>query len=488
MSISKGILAFAAVGALTAVTAVPAMALENEFHGAFRVRGILSNFDNSNSGFAAIGAQPGSTESGKTPPTSAYFEQRARLMYIAKANDSLKLVTQFEFDSRFGDNSYNSNNSTRNAGGGIGADQTNLETKNIYLDFKIPGSTIGVKAGMQGFTDNYKGIIFNNDAAGFTSTAKCGAVSLQAGYFRFDDATAGNTYLGVTNTVANNTVTNTTVGRNTRDFATLGGKFSVTKDFVVGADYYLLYSDVLRNTQQKTFISYMGANAEAKIGPATVNGFFIYQTGELATPDIISGVHRHQGVNAVAANLAGKIALGPGTAHATAIYLSGDTNTSTSGGDRNDFQTIMERSASQAGHNFFEANSMILLRNVYSTDKSDLAVVFDMNNNGRGLIAGFAGYDLPLGKLFINSNVGVAAIAKDNGNSRNGTAASFQKGSSDILGTELNTEIGYKLYDNLVASVSAAYLVLGDFYSHASTSGALPNNPYTTRMTLNYTF
>jgi hypothetical protein len=54
-----------------------------------------------------------------------------------------------------------------------------------------------------------------------------------------------------------------------------------------------------------------------------------------------------------------------------------------------------------------------------------------------------------------------------------------------VLGTEINTEIGYKLYDNMTASVQAAYLFLGDFYK---VSGSTPDNPYTTKVMLNYTF
>jgi hypothetical protein len=497
MKFKKTMLAVAAVGAVTA-SAVPAMALENEFHGMYRLRGFVSNFDDSNSGAVAIGAQPGSKNFGKDAPTYTYVEQRARLMYIAKANDNLRLVTHFELDSRFGDTSYNANavnpaltgtttavsSATRNGGGGVGADQTNLETKNVFLEFKIPSTPVTVKAGIQGFTDNYKGIIFNNDAAGVTAVAKMGPGTIQGAWFRFDDATTGNTYLGVTNATPATTVTNATVGFNTRDFATVGGKFNVSNAVTVGADYYLLYSDVLRHTQDKTYVNMVGANAEAKIGPATVNGFAIYQFGKLPIPFAAgSAVHTHQNISAFAGNLAAKMAVGPGTARLTALLVTGDHNTGGTG-DRNDFQTIMERGATTSGHTFYESNSMLLLRNVQASDKTDRAVVFDLNNNGRGTIAGFAGYDLLLGKFFMNSNIGVGAVQKDNRNAQTG-GSTYGSGSSNILGTELNTDIGYKLYDNMTASVQAAYLVLGDYYSRV---GGKPENPYTTRVVLNYAF
>src|SRR5919198_1631015 len=145
MSFSKKLLAVAAVGALTVVTTAPAMALENEFHGLFRVRGFVSNFDDGSAGAVTPTFQPG---------TKNFIEQRARLLYQAKANDDLKLVTHFEIDSRWGDASYSqtantANSSFRNAGGGIGADQVNIETKNVYVDFNCPVTKANYKVGIQ---------------------------------------------------------------------------------------------------------------------------------------------------------------------------------------------------------------------------------------------------------------------------------------------------------------------------------------------------
>src|SRR6266702_956352 len=157
MSFNKKILTLAAAGALTAATAVPAMALENEFHGLFQAPGIVSNLLNGTTGTVAV--------SQDTLHRSKFFiDQRARLVYMAKANDDLKLVTHFELDSRWGDNSYSA--AGRNGGGAIGADGVTLETKNVYLDFNCPITGANVKVGMQGWGDAYKGIFFANDAAG----------------------------------------------------------------------------------------------------------------------------------------------------------------------------------------------------------------------------------------------------------------------------------------------------------------------------------
>src|SRR5690349_7152452 len=88
MSFKKKMLTVAAVSALTAATAVPAMALENEFHGMYKFMGYQTNF------FTGVGGVL------DDQPRSGWFaEQRARILYTAKANDNLKLVTHFEMDA-----------------------------------------------------------------------------------------------------------------------------------------------------------------------------------------------------------------------------------------------------------------------------------------------------------------------------------------------------------------------------------------------------
>ena len=449
MSMKKKLLAVAAVSALTVATAVPALALDNEFHGLFRVRGIVDNF---NTG----GLGPFEPSNG--PRTNSYVEQRARLMYIAKANDDLKLVTHFEIDSQWGKSSYLQGRG--NDGGAIGADATNLETKNVYLDFNIPSTPVNVKLGIQGFDDGYKGVIFNGDAAGLVAKAKMSYGSLGGAYFRFDDAVSGSNAVAAGAPAAN-------PGYQTRDMLNLNAKINVTKDVKVGVDYYLTYSDVMRQTQNRANIHMAGLNAEAKVGPATIDGFVLYQTGKLGA----TIGNASQKLSAFAGNVGAKVKAGPGTLRANALYISGnrDSNSST----RNDFQTVMEKNTSTAGHAFYAGEMQIMLRNKYNMN-SDKAVVFNLNNGGMGLLGGFVGYDLAIDKFFMNSNVGAAAIAR-----------SSEPG-SDYIGTEINTEIGYKMFDNLTTSVQAGYMLLGDAFKPAD--GVWAENPYTAKLQVNYTF
>ncbi|MFZ2950366.1 MAG: hypothetical protein WA003_12860 [Desulfuromonadaceae bacterium] len=506
MSKNMKLMAIVGVSALTVSMAVPALALDNEFHGMYRVRGIVSNFDDGGGGtqFNADGVSGSLNKS--NPRTSTFVEQRARLQYIAKTSADLKLVTHFEIDSRWGDNSYNSNSTTRNNGGAIGADQVNLETKNVYLDFNIPSAPVNVKLGIQNWGDSYKGIITNTDAAGLVVDAKLEKSILSFRYFRFDDGTTpptpslttaiygpqgyvangtgGTTTGGTTVTQTANTSTgaitntatrpfvNTTLGSLTRDLVSLGGKYEISKDLKVGADYFLLYSDILKSKQDKTYIHHLGVNADYVIGNAKITGFFIYQAGKLGRAGVPGG---GQTVNAFAANVGADVKAGPGLFRSNLIYASGD-NTQDSG-KRSDFQQIMEKGATtSAANNFGVANMHLMLDNKYNMVNSGRAVAYNLNNNGQGFIGAFLGYDVNIGKMFINSNLGFGACA----------ASSH---ASDFLGTEINTEIGYKMYDNFTVSYLLAYMKLGDYFSRqANGFTADPADPYSTKVMFTYTF
>ncbi|BDV41164.1 membrane protein [Geotalea uraniireducens] len=460
MGIKKKTLAITAAAALTVATAVPALALENEFHGMFRLLGVVSNFDGSTTGEGFY--IPDNKD--KKAPTATYFEQRARLMYIAKANDDLKLVTHFEIDSRWGDNAYTT---LRNHGGAIGADTVNIETKSVYLDFNVPNSGINVKAGIQPYNDSFKGILFDSDMAGVRASKTFGSLDTSLGWFRFAD-------MGQINKTA-------------WDMIALDTKYAVSKDLKVGASYYMINDDGseqdwLQKTNAWNF--YMqkgntnithtaGVNGEATFGPVTVDGFLVYQFGNLEAP-----VNRH--VSAFAGNVGARAQVGRGTARTEFLYVSGDKGDQ-QGSTTNAFQSIFDESG------YYSGNMQLLFRDAYAMT-TDNAFVYSANNRDQGVIAGFLGYDLPItSKLSASANAGFAAVAKENVN-KPVNLSSGQRNSSNYLGTELNASVDYKVYDNMTASVRGAYVILGDYYKGVAAGGEDPNNPYMTSVMLNYAF
>lgn len=83
----KKVLAVTAACALSAATAVPALALENEFHGMFRVFGTVSNFGSAGAArtttsgpLTGVGTTITTNDLAENAKTRTYMEQRARLM------------------------------------------------------------------------------------------------------------------------------------------------------------------------------------------------------------------------------------------------------------------------------------------------------------------------------------------------------------------------------------------------------------------------
>lgn len=438
MRINKKCLAVLAAATCMAATAVPALALENEFHGMFRLFSAVTNF-NATPVTDNVFYLPEGLD--KKPDTATYIAQRARLMYIAKASDDLKLVTHFEIDSRWGDNSYTTR---RNVGGAIGADTVNLETKHVYLDFNIPKTPVNVKLGMQPYGDSFKNIFVGSDMAGALASASYGKFNSSLGFFRFNDDATGSV-----------------PGKRTRDMLVIDEKYSISKEVKVGGAYYLVNDDRPSNSIFHT----LGVNAEAAFGPVTVDGFLLYQFGNLEA-DLANRQH----LSAFAGNVGARAKVGTGTAWTEFLYVSGEGNPGNRG-TSNAFQSIDDE------HGFYNGNMQLLFRDAYAMT-IDNAIVYTSNNLDRGVIAGFVGYDMPItSKFSASANAGFAAVAKDADNRK-----------SNYLGTELNAQADYKLYDNLTATLRGAYVMLGDYYDGVALNGQDPQNPYMASFMMNYSF
>ena len=75
-----------------------AFAFENQFNGMLRIKGDFTNFDQAGEMIRIWTPM----FQGNLAKSFFYTEQRVRLKYTGKFND-VKLVTQFEIDSRWGD-------------------------------------------------------------------------------------------------------------------------------------------------------------------------------------------------------------------------------------------------------------------------------------------------------------------------------------------------------------------------------------------------
>jgi hypothetical protein len=450
MTFKKTVAIAAAAGALAAIS-VPAMALENEFHGMYKLMGYQTNFFNG----VAVGLSA-------DPKSGFQAEQRARLQYTAKASADLKLVTHFELDTRFGGKATPTGaitstsagylgTATGNDAGNLDADQLTLETKNIFLDFNCPITGANVKAGLQPWADSYQSLFLLADMTGVQATKKFGAATANLGWFRFDD----------------NTATPAQVGKLTADLLVVDGKFAINKDMTVGASYYNIQNDTGTTAPAYELLHMLGLNADIKVGPANIKPFLAYQFGDrTATTD----------VKAFMLGAVSKIKVGAGAVNISAIYLSGDDNAN----KEKSFTTVAANSTY-----FNAANMWLLIRNGQAVNSSFSVLGNDMTVGGRGLMGIFAGYEATRGKVFYNANLGYAQVA----NTR--TTGGVEEESA--IGTEINAQVGYKLFDNLSASAALAYAMLGDGLSSATAAkrfggAANADDPYALNLQLSYTF
>jgi hypothetical protein len=475
MALNKKILAVAAAGALTAAAAVPAMAFENEFHGMFQAQFDVSNFNGTKNlrdnqgdfgGFGTYTPNPAD----KKAPTANFVEQRARLAYIAKASDNLKLVTKFEIDSQFwGNNSYTVK---RNGGAAIGADGINFETKSAYLDMSFPSVNINTKIGIQPFDDAFKGIFASSDMAGILLTHSYTNAVTSAGFYRWND----NGF---------------DLGKKTRDFFVLDGKYNVTKDIKVGGAYYLVNSDNADRDQgaysapqvnnvEDVLVHMLGVNAEAAMGNLTLDGFLAYQFGnDEKTASKANSNH----ISAFAANVGAKLKVGKGTVRSEFLYVSGESNP----GGRSTSNAFYTPSGFGLAESGFYNNEMVVLGRDKFAMTNDGAIVYDANNRDQGVIFGSIGYDRSFtDKLSGSMNLGFAAVAKQN-NNKPVVFATGKPNGSNYLGTEINAEVGYKAFENVTVTGRAGYVVLGDYFKDIAANGT-PDNPYDVKLIVAYSF
>lgn len=474
----KQMMTVVAAGALTAVTALPAMAFENEFHGMFAVKTFLSNFDN--------GSGNGVLLLKENSKTNNYTDQRTRIQYIAKASDDLKLVTHFEMNTVWGAGATTVTTPTGTttidtSGGDIDTDGSNFVVKHAYLDFNL-GKNLNVKAGQQAYKDKIGGLYVDADLPMAYVTYKQGAYTLGLGYSRFNDenvlTVAGDSYRG---DIAG-------------DLYAIDNTFAINKDTQVGLSYYLNRDDSgpnagppAVNVERK--INTLGLFAKTKVGALDLSGFVAMQKGfshNLNAPTLTNPAKTKY--HGWATNVVAKMKAGNGTARAGFLFASGDNNKAE--GSNHAWQTLSSNGSSSLINSYNESGMMLLVRN---TSMGGTSTDMYLRKPVTNIALLHAGYDASITeKLYANGNIGMAWLPS----SRNelGYTGSPTNAGSDILGTELNVEVGYKLYKNLTLKAQAAYVMLGGAYNNIATSSAGvansadPADPFSLRLGAHYSF
>lgn len=106
-----------------------------------------------------------------------WFDQRLRMYFTFVGSENLQVVTRWEADTAWG----RDDGSGRHGGGDVGADATNLEMKNVYLDFNIPSTPVRATLGVQGIAF-MRGWMFDDDFSGAVFRTNFDPVQVTLGY------------------------------------------------------------------------------------------------------------------------------------------------------------------------------------------------------------------------------------------------------------------------------------------------------------------
>jgi len=408
-----------------------------------------------------------------TDTTSSFVEQRFRLKF-ALGNENVQAVWFLESDMNWGDSAGGlaPGAAARNVGGALGGDKVQTETKNVYVWFKVPDTSLDFTVGLQSQSDVYAGLIYGGaDMAGIFSTGKYEPVTWKLGFAKlYENATQ------VTDDVT---------------LYVAETKFAPAKDIFLGLNFYFLQHDANESAGSLPGATlagfpfpgsarvYMpGITASFKAGPATISGFGQYQFGTIeivGSPDI--------DISAYLLDLRADLNLGPGKFFFEGLYLSGGD---LSGNDYEAPITLATIEGSPGGNSAYSrTNTHILMSSPDTIGVSQCLIGCsggiagsDPGNRGRGMWHVAAGYSqLLTPKLKGEINAGYLAA----------TDTLVSDGNRDEeMGTEFNARLDYNLAKGLDVGVIGAYAIIGDFFQNAA--GQTPEDVWMGVARVNYAF
>jgi len=468
----KGWIALLVV-ALTVAFALPAMA-DVALNGFIRIKPYMNTYS---TGAGYLNPTPNA----QTQTTSAFVDERTRLRFQV-GDENVKGVAFFELDQLWGGQAYTTG---RNQGGGLEADTTNIETKNLFIWFKVPNTSVDVTAGVQNQSDSYAGTFLGYaDLAGVFVNGKFEPVNWRFGYGKFWE--------------------NNVAKADDIDLWLAEAKFNPTKDVKLGVNFYFL-NDMSGGvvtgaggtsgipgvftagmpteigTGYRSLRVYMpGIDFAANVGPVALSGFGFYQFG---TAKYIAPGTPDTKVKGFALDLRADANLGPGKGFLETIYVSGDNNKS----DK-DYKSIITGNNYNASAAFFARTDMFLLfPNLDDIQNVDKELAYDVSNGGAGVWFVGGGYTQKLmDKLTGKVGLGYLAAAKKRARDFGGANPyNFDKNSS--MATEVNAVLTYNIAKGLDFGVAGAYAFLGSAYEPTG-GGSKAHNPWETHGRLNYAF
>lgn len=493
------------VAVVAVAFALPAMAdmtpTNLNVSGFYRSKAYLSNFID---GYSKPSLRTGQV--GDEEQTNAFVEQRFRVKF-AFGTENVQAVWHLESDMIWGDvaggNKQFTTDTTglgaaRNSGGALGADRIATETKDIYVWFKVPDTSMAFTVGLQNQSDAYAGVLYGGaDFTGVFMTGKIEPVNYKFGWAKLYE--------------------NDTKKSDDMTLYVAEVNLAPVKAVKLGLNFYFLQDDTQKQStvvfsssssggelpfagtagganpfgavnQKKVYMP--GVNVAFKAGPATISGFAMYQFGKidyLVNNDNVSDVD----IQAYMLDARADLNLGPGKAFFEGLYISGSDN------PRDKYKSIISLATNEGspGGNsaFSRTNTVMLLASPDTINISQCLVGCsggemgsDPGMGGRGLWHVAAGYEQSLTKqLKVSGNAGYLAAVK-----RLKNAAGVEEArAGTAMGTEVNARVDYNIAKGLDVGLVGAYMWLGDFFKEGTgIDQAKPKDPWTGYARVNYAF
>lgn len=440
--------------------------------------------------------------------TSAYVEQRILPFFIYQPhlfNGKALLRASFEIDFTWGDVAYGAGG---NFGGAFSADQVNLQTQNIELEFN-PHKGWYINLGLQRIFDTpynpyrtlfdkmtttgYRLAYFGTDGVGVSVRKDWDFQRIKAGYYKlYENYVQLDDDVTLMELTGEKDVSRTwKVGASAyymRDRAAGAGGVSILGQGLNSAlaAHNGVYKFNYKNTDYKADIvwlgTFFGRNTEHWIDPLMVTGFVNFNIGTTDTltqntkPEL--GYTNAASIMGFAANLRGSWRYGQTTSDVVtldALYTSGDADGLKDGQYSG---VITGNQWGAPGAIFISSGSYLLMPHGNVVNRFTPAVM-DISNMGYGMTA----FTLNASSGFIPNKLTAkigSAIAFANVQPREG---------GSLIGTEINGNVAYNFGPFISLELHSAYMMLGDFYDSKQDSygsavnggtDTRPVNPWTT--------
>ena len=494
------------VAVVAVAFALPAMAdmtpTNLKVSGFYRAKSYVSNFFD-------VGGAP-SLRTGTSPDaeqTNAYVEQRFRVKFQF-GTENVQAVWFLESDMLWGDTAGGNNvavgtaqytgGAQRNSGGALGADRIQTETKNVYVWFKVPDTSLDFTVGLQNQSDDYAGIIYGGaDFAGIFMNGQFEPVKYKLGWAKlYENAVQKSDDMTLYYSHA---------------------AFAPAKDVQLGLSFYYLQDDTAKvgigpaqwpyanavnlSTSLSASVAYFfappnkmnvympGIDVAFKAGPVTVSGFAQYQFGKidyLNNTPLVKDID----ISAWMVDLRGDMNVMAGKAFLEGLYMSGSDNPT------NEYKapiSLALKEASPGGNSAYTRTNMYTM--LASPDTINVSQCLigcsggemgtDLGNSGRGLWHVAAGYEQPLTKQLKGQvNVGYLAAVE---RLKDPVTGQTEDRKGNGMGTEVNARLDYNILKGLDVGVVGSYVWLGDFFT-SRTTGESFKDPWTGYARINYAY